>query len=118
MYLYYIENVLSVEQEVHHIAYYLDLLDQLVDDRKVEFVVEDNTKKEQHNLMNTVDDIVGDEEELVEAVEDEKHVELVMMMMMTMDIEMMEENNVYDNVNHSNYDKNSYWRLSSTLEWV
>jgi hypothetical protein len=104
-----------VEQEVHRIVYYLDSLDQFDDDRKVEFVVEDNTKKEQHNLMNTVDDIVEDVRELVEAVVvDEKHDELVMTMMM--DIEMMEENNVFDNVNHLNYDKNSYWKLSSTLE--
>ncbi len=78
MYLYYIENVLSVEQEVHHIVYYLDSLDLLEHDRKVEFVVEDNKKKVRHNLMNIVeDDIV---EDVWEVVVDEKYVELEMMM--------------------------------------
>jgi len=66
-----------VEQEVHHIVYYLDSMDLVEHDRKVVFVVEDNKKKEQHNLKNIVDDIVEDVMEEVE-VADEKYVELVM----------------------------------------
>jgi DNA-binding cell septation regulator SpoVG len=67
-----------VEQEVHHIVYYLDSMDLVEHGRKVVFVVEDNKKKEQHNLKNIVDDIVEDVMEEVEAVVDEKYVELVM----------------------------------------
>jgi hypothetical protein len=66
-----------VEQEVHHIVYYLDSMDLVEHDRKVGSVVEDNKKKEQHNLKNIVDDIVEDVMEEVE-VADEKYVELVM----------------------------------------
>ncbi len=113
VYWYYIENVLSVEQEVHHIVYYLDSMDLVEHDRKVGSVVEDNKKKEQHNLKNIVDDIVEDVMEEVE-VADEKYVELVM----TKDIWMMEENNVYDNVNHLNYDRNWNLMMSSMLEWA
>ncbi len=68
---------MSVEQEVHHIVYYLDSMDLVEHDRKVGSVVEDNKKKEQHNLKNIVDDIVEDVMEEVE-VADEKYVELVM----------------------------------------
>jgi hypothetical protein len=60
-----------------------------------------------------VDDIVEDVMEEVE-VADEKYVELVM----TKDIWMMEENNVYDNVNHLNYDRNWNLMMSSMLEWA
>ncbi len=66
-----------MEQEVHHIVYYLDSMDLVEHDRKVGSVVEDNKKKEQHNLKNIVDDIVEDVMEEVE-VADEKYVELVM----------------------------------------
>ncbi len=66
-----------MEQEVHHSVYYLDSMDLVEHDRKVGFVVEDNKKKEQHNLKNIVDDIVEDVMEEVE-VADEKYVELVM----------------------------------------
>jgi hypothetical protein len=52
-------------------------MDLVEHDRKVGFVVEDNKKKEQHNLKNIVDDIVEDVMEEVE-VADEKYVELVM----------------------------------------
>lgn len=68
---------MSVEQEVHHSVYYLDSMDLVEHDRKVGSVVEDNKKKEQHNLKNIVDDIVEDVMEEVE-VADEKYVELVM----------------------------------------
>jgi len=65
VYLYYIENVLLVEQVVHHIVYYLYLLDLVENDKQEALVVEDN--------MKNIDD------DIVEEVVDEKFVDLEML---------------------------------------
>jgi hypothetical protein len=65
VYLYYIENVLLVEQVVHHIVYYLYLLDLVENDKQEAPVVEDN--------MKNIDD------DIVEEVVDEKFVDWEML---------------------------------------
>jgi len=60
MYLDYIENVLQVDLEVHHIVYYLDLLDRHENDRIMALDVENNNS----NSVRNLEDIDKDTKEL------------------------------------------------------